>query len=63
VATVIEAPLTYDDVCQLMSISRVTLWTWVRDGKFPQPLRPGGRRCYWSRRVIRDYLSGRHGRK
>jgi excisionase family DNA binding protein len=57
--TVMEAPLTLDDVCRLMGVSRVTIWAWTRDGRFPKPLRIGKRRRYWSRETVQAFLTGR----
>lgn len=30
----------------LLPVSEKTIWTWVRDGKFPKPLRLNGRTCW-----------------
>lgn len=31
-----EKILTEKEVCELLKISRATLWRWQRDGKFPK---------------------------
>lgn len=37
---------SYIDVLELLGVSRVTLWRWLRDenSKFPRPVRMGKRR-------------------
>ena len=43
---------------QLIPISHSTLWSWVRSGKFPQPLRLGGRVTVWRWRDVRRLIDG-----
>lgn len=33
--------LRIEDVCNLLGVSRTTLWRWRREGMFPQPRRVG----------------------
>ncbi|WP_428440085.1 helix-turn-helix transcriptional regulator [Photobacterium sagamiensis] len=42
-----EKLLSIMDVCMLVGRDRRTLWCWVRDGKFPQPLRTGNKTLGW----------------
>jgi predicted DNA-binding transcriptional regulator AlpA len=45
------------DVCALVGKSRVTLWRWVRDGRFPTPdkVLPGGRKT-WFRATVQNWM-------
>ena len=36
-----EPLLTYKDVGRLLQVSRVKIWTMIRDGEFPEPMRLG----------------------
>jgi prophage regulatory protein len=49
---------TERELLELLGIGRVTLWRWVRDGRFPQPVRigPGSKR--WPEAVIAGHLKG-----
>lgn len=40
----------------LLPVSEKTIWTWVRDGKFPKPLRLNGR-TIWRMSEIELWLS------
>lgn len=39
-------------ICREFNISRRTLYTWVKDGRFPQPLRLNLRRYVWLRKTF-----------
>ena len=34
--------LTYDEVAQTVGVVRQTVWKWVREGNFPQPVKVSG---------------------
>ncbi len=36
--------------------SRMTLWRWIKDGKFPKPVKMHNRRNSWTVRVLRRWL-------
>lgn len=40
----------------LIPISASTLWQWVREGKFPKPVKLGPRTTAWSVESVRAYL-------
>jgi excisionase family DNA binding protein len=40
-------PLTLDDVCAVFGVTRMTIYKWVKAGRFPKPYRPGKRRVFW----------------
>lgn len=40
----------------LMPVSASTLWQWVRDGKFPKPVKLGARVTAWKVEDVRAYL-------
>lgn len=40
----------------LVPVSASTLWQWVRDGKFPPPVKLGPRTTAWSVESVRAYL-------
>jgi predicted DNA-binding transcriptional regulator AlpA len=46
--------LSYQDLKERGYPSEVSIWRWVRDGKFPPPAKPGGPkgRNYWADDVI-----------
>ncbi len=48
--------LRRDEVLQLIGIARPTLYEWLRDGRFPQPIRLGARSIGWRRSDIRAWL-------
>ena len=40
-------------------INRVTLWRWIRDGRFPRPLAwPARRVKVWRRAAVSEFLAG-----
>lgn len=57
-----DAPLAgllrLPQVLQLIPVSASTLWLWVREGKFPQPLRLGGRVTVWRASDIQRVIAG-----
>jgi prophage regulatory protein len=51
--------LSEKELCALIGVSRVTLWQWRRDGKFPQPVRVGPNTNRWPEPVIAKFLEQR----
>lgn len=48
------------DLLHRFGISDVTLWRWVRAGKFPSPVRLGSTRSrFWARRSIEMWEAAR----
>lgn len=50
------------DLLRRYGISDVTLWRWVKAGKFPSPTRLGATRSlFWLRAAIEEWEAGRRG--
>lgn len=43
-------------VCETYSISKTTLYKWLRQGKFPQPIRLSPRLVGWDKSVLDDFF-------
>lgn len=52
----IQALLSIQTICELINRDRRTLWVWVRDGKFPQPLKHNGRTLGWTTQQYSEWL-------
>ncbi len=50
--------LTYTDVMALTQRDRRTIWTWVKAGKFPQPIKMGGRTIGWPVSSYEAWVAG-----
>ena len=50
--------LTEAVLCDRLDISRVTLWRWVRAGRFPAPIYLGPNTKRWTETMYEDYLDG-----
>ena len=46
------------DLLEQLNISRISLWRWSREGKFPQPLRVNGRAFGYRVQDVEDWLDG-----
>ena len=51
--------LRIGDVMQAVGLSRVTIWRWVRDGKFPAPIRLGSRHIGWRSEEVQAWIDAR----
>ena len=50
------------DLLPVLPIKRSTVWLWVRQGRFPSPVRPFGNYCtVWKREEILAWLSNAGG--
>jgi prophage regulatory protein len=49
--------LSYSEVEDLTSLSRVTIWRKVREGSFPRPLRIGQNRVAWRSEDLIAWIS------
>lgn len=56
-----EALLTTKQVCRLLGVSRQTLYVWMHQGRFPQPLdeHRAGKTSRWPESVARERLAKR----
>ena len=48
--------MTVTDVCDMLAISRSTLYTWLRRGFMPDPLRVGFRTIRWERESLQAWI-------
>uniref|UniRef100_UPI004048C2E4 helix-turn-helix transcriptional regulator n=1 Tax=Shewanella baltica TaxID=62322 RepID=UPI004048C2E4 len=48
-------------MCHNLNKGRTTLFCWVRDGKFPQPLRIGRRTLGWTLQQYNEWLAQLEG--
>ena len=51
--------LTAQEVCELTTLSRQTLWRHVRAGKFPEPVKFGDRIIRWRASEIERFLDAK----
>ena len=49
--------LSINDICQLVQRNRKTLWTWVHQGLFPQPIKMNGRTIGWPESSYQQWLN------
>nr|WP_314233213.1 AlpA family phage regulatory protein [uncultured Moraxella sp.] len=47
-------------VRQVVPISKATLWSWVKDGRFPSPIKLSENITVWRNRDVLDWLE-QHG--
>lgn len=48
--------INISSMCELIGKQRTTLYIWVRDGYFPQPLRINGRTIGWHPQQYQQWL-------
>ena len=56
------AVVTIRDVCAAFSITRPTLRSWIRNGRFPAPTRPSGAptgKAFWTATQIAESFASR----
>ena len=46
------------DLLKQLNISRISLWRWSKEGKFPQPLRVNGRAFGYRVQDVESWLDG-----
>ena len=55
-----ETYLNIDDITNSLKISEDTLREWIKDGKFPRPLRVNDRMTLWSYALIENWVAQQH---
>ncbi len=48
--------LNIDDIAESLKVKKSTVLQWVRDGKFPPPMKSDDRVPIWSLVVIEDWI-------
>jgi len=48
--------LNIDDIAESLKVKKSTVMQWVKDGKFPPPIKLDGRILLWSLFVIEDWV-------
>ena len=59
-ATGVEPLLSVDDLAACLKVHRNTIYRWIRQSHFPQPIRCG-RGLRWSAHVVRDWIAEQGG--
>tara|TARA_B100000768_G_C11155247_1_gene322087 strand:- start:297 stop:509 length:213 start_codon:yes stop_codon:yes gene_type:complete len=52
-----ESYLNIDDIINSLKIDKDTLKEWIKDGKFPPPMRISDRAALWSYAVIENWVA------
>ena len=55
-----ENYLNIDDITNSLKINEDTLMRWIKEGKFPQPLRINDRTTLWSYALIENWIAQQH---
>jgi prophage regulatory protein len=51
------ALLTVKDIIAMLKVSKSTIYKWIKDGKFPKPLK-FGRNSRWTEEMIKEFIDG-----
>lgn len=51
--------LRINDVVKKTSIGKSTIWVWVKDGKFPKPIKLSERISAWKESDIDEWVKGK----
>lgn len=49
--------LSITAICELVGRNRRTLWAWVRDGVFPEPIKVHGKTVGWPESVYQKWVA------
>ena len=55
-----ENYLNIDDITKSLRINEDTLRMWIKEGKFPRPLRINDRTTLWSYALIENWIAQQH---
>ena len=47
------------EVCEMVAVSRSTLWRWVNTGSFPAPIRIGTSAVRWQLSVVQEWMASK----
>ena len=47
--------LSVEQIAFRFSVSAATVWRWTRDGRFPKPIKVGGRSTRWRRADVEEH--------
>ncbi|MBX2848070.1 MAG: AlpA family phage regulatory protein [Acidiferrobacterales bacterium] len=47
-----------DGIPAIIPVSKATIWNWVKQGKFPKPLKLSDRITVWRVEDVREYIDG-----
>jgi prophage regulatory protein len=50
-----DALLKLSEVCKLLSVGRSTIYEWINQDGFPQPVRMGGRSVRWESEEVQQW--------
>ncbi|MFA0523897.1 helix-turn-helix transcriptional regulator [Vibrio sp. 10N.222.52.C3] len=53
--------ITYKELCEHLNRNYKTIQGWVRDGKFPQPVRVSGRTVGWRQEDVAQWINDNVG--
>ncbi|MFA0654820.1 MULTISPECIES: AlpA family transcriptional regulator [Vibrio] len=51
-----EKLLTYADLCPMLNRSYKSIWRWVQNGTFPQPVKHLGRTIGWKQLDVENWI-------
>ena len=54
-----ESFLRLSAVMKITAIARSTIWLWVKEGKFPQPIKLSPRVTVWKESDIQDWMKNK----
>lgn len=60
-STITPAFFRIRDVLRITALRRATLYRRIADGKFPQPVRLGGRACGWTAAALQGWIDDPQG--
>lgn len=59
----IQDTITSKEICAVMGIAHPTLMTYVKQGRFPQPLPLPFRKKQWSKSEVTEYINSLYSSK
>lgn len=52
-----DSLISIPQMCELLNRNRRTIWAWVKNGQFPEPVRNNGRTLGWRASTYRQWLA------